>query len=274
MLGSAPLFAHRTIKELRMLVVAMEHMSYDKGDVVFAEGDQPNGVYVLDSGACSVHLEAVGVVAELTEPGAVFGELCLFLDANRTASIVATKPTRCFRCSGADAMKVMEDAWGDREELAERAAYLHKVDVFSTFAQAELMLLATGMSVFKYHRPGQDIVKEGTRGENMFFIRTGNPYVSLRSVGRVAELAPGDFFGEVALLDTNSYRTATVTTSDMSTIVYALHRDDVFRLTTPEQREIMLENGTAVYDERAALRKSVMCHDYILLFWQVTRAIT
>lgn len=274
LLARAPVFQDCSNKELRMLGVAMEQMSYGSGEVLFAEGDAPNGVYVLESGACAVHVKGVGVVRDLNEPGAIFGELSIFLDSNRTASVVATAPTLCLRCSGGDAIKVMEQTWGDRAELENRADMLAKVDLLSDLGKANLMMLATAVNEHIFHRPGVDIIREGQRGENLFVVKVGNPTVHVRGVGRVRELAPGDFFGEMVVLGGNPYRTATVTTADMRTVVYTLHQNDLYRLTTREQQKIMLAKHGDLCNARVVLRQSAACLECIDRFWQVLRTLT
>jgi Ca2+-binding EF-hand superfamily protein/CRP-like cAMP-binding protein len=275
LLSGTSIFEGCTNKELRMLAIGMEQMSYSDGEMVFAQGDAPNGLYVLESGACAVHVDGIGVVDDLTEPGVVFGEMCLFLATDRrTASIITTEPTRCLRCSGGDAIKVMEKAWGDREVLEERADMLAAIDLFSTLGKANLMMLATSLSKHVFSRPGIEIVKEGKRGENMFIVKVGNPCVHVRGVGRVSELTPGECFGEVLMLGGSKFRLATVTTTDMHTEVYSLYRHDLLRLTTPEQRMLMLEKQVETYDARTALRQSTACVDIIDRFWEVLRRLT
>ena len=56
---------------------------------------------------------------------------------------------------------------------------------------------------------GQELVTEGSGGVGFFIIETGQARVSVEGAPR-AELGPGDYFGEIALID-GGPRTATVT---------------------------------------------------------------
>jgi CRP-like cAMP-binding protein len=59
-------------------------------------------------------------------------------------------------------------------------------------------------------RAGTDVLTEGTTGVGFFIVLDGSATVSVD--GReVRRLGPGDWFGEIALLSTDSVRTATVT---------------------------------------------------------------
>eukprot|EP01045_Picozoa_sp_COSAG04_P031965 COSAG04_NODE_6103_length_1410_cov_1.174676_2_plen_335_part_01 len=253
LLKKGPIFATRSTKELRMLALALEHMEYAEGERIFSEGDEPDGVYVLEQGSCAVHVKGLGAVARVQEVGTVFGEICMFLEGSpRTATIVAEQKTRCYRMKAAEAMEILEESWGDQEELHRRAGLLGACDLFSEMREAELIVLATAMNLKVFHRPGVHIVKEGERGQSMYVIEGGNPIVSVQGTGRVAELAPGDIFGELAVLQApKSWRTATVTTSDMETVVFSLKQEDVFRLIPDARREKLLEKAQETYDAHA-----------------------
>ncbi len=61
------------------------------------------------------------------------------------------------------------------------------------------------------------IFREGDLGDTMYIIQKGHVRISLRIAGRereVAVLEKGDFFGEIALLDTSPARSATATAVD------------------------------------------------------------
>lgn len=59
-------------------------------------------------------------------------------------------------------------------------------------------------------RAGEEALVEGTSGVGFFIVLDGSATVSIGG-RKVRKLGPGDWFGEIALLTTDSVRTATVT---------------------------------------------------------------
>jgi CRP-like cAMP-binding protein len=85
---------------------------------------------------------------------------------------------------------------------------LAKVPIFSGCSKRELAII-TRASKEVVHKEGTVIAREGERGIGLFLILTGQCLVTIGGKTK-AKLGPGDFFGEVALLD-GGPRTATVT---------------------------------------------------------------
>lgn len=89
-------------------------------------------------------------------------------------------------------------------------AQLAKVPIFSGCSKRELQIIGRAAKEVR-HKEGTVIAREGERGIGLFLILDGECRVSIG--GRTkSKLGPGDFFGEVALLD-GGPRTATVTAS-------------------------------------------------------------
>ena len=87
-------------------------------------------------------------------------------------------------------------------------AKLAKVSIFSECTKRELAIIARAAKEVS-HREGTVIAREGERGVGLFLILEGQCVVTIGGKTK-AKLGPGDFFGEVALLD-GGPRTATVT---------------------------------------------------------------
>lgn len=94
---------------------------------------------------------------------------------------------------------------------------LKDVPFFSSISKKDLAAVAQQTDEIDIPA-GKVLAREGDFGQEFFVIDSGTAEVS-RGGSRVAQLGPGDFFGEMALLD-EERRTATVAaTSPMSLIV-------------------------------------------------------
>ena len=85
---------------------------------------------------------------------------------------------------------------------------LANVPIFSGCSKRELGIIARASKEVS-HKEGTVIAREGERGIGLFLILDGQCKVTIGGKTK-ARLGPGDFFGEVALLD-GGPRTATVT---------------------------------------------------------------
>ena len=89
---------------------------------------------------------------------------------------------------------------------------LRSVSLFSQFTDEEVAHLFA-LSRVRAYRPGEFIVKEGERGTTFYYVVSGQAEVLKGKDGEhptvLATLNPGEYFGEMALLD-GSIRSASV----------------------------------------------------------------
>jgi CRP-like cAMP-binding protein len=91
-----------------------------------------------------------------------------------------------------------------------RRDFLRSLSLFEGSSEAELRAFDRLAGEIWVDR-GSDLIREGTRGVEFAVIADGGVAVARGDV-TIADLAPGDFIGELALLDGRA-RTATVTTT-------------------------------------------------------------
>jgi CRP-like cAMP-binding protein len=89
-----------------------------------------------------------------------------------------------------------------------RTELLRSVPLFSGLEKKDLELLANTFKERTFS-PGEQIAREGDRGIGFFVIESGSAKVSQGGQER-GSLGPGDYFGEIALIDEGA-RSATVT---------------------------------------------------------------
>jgi CRP-like cAMP-binding protein len=98
-----------------------------------------------------------------------------------------------------------------------QAAQLAKVDFFSGLSKRELEQLAQWTDQVSVSQ-GHELAKEGAFAHEFFLIEDGIADV-LQDGKTIATLGPGDFFGEIGLLETERRTASVVAASDMQLIV-------------------------------------------------------
>lgn len=118
----------------------------------------------------------------------------------------------------------------DPEQLA-------RMPLFRSLSPEQLEAMAT-LTELRQEEAGTALVEAGVPGYSLFVLQEGTALVT-DGDEPLAELAPGDFFGEIALLGRRE-RTATVTATSPVTLVVMLGSDfRVFERDWPDAAEQM-----------------------------------
>ena len=89
--------------------------------------------------------------------------------------------------------------------------FLNRVPIFSSCTSEEIAVVA-GVAQESFFQPGQIIVTQGTPGQAFYMILAGRVEI-LRDGVSLGAFGPGDFFGEMSLLD-SAPRSATIKALD------------------------------------------------------------
>lgn len=131
-----------------------------------------------------------------------------------------------------------------------RTSALRAVPMFAAFADKELDAVAKVIEVVDVP-DGDVLVKQGERGHEFYVISDGSADVAIDGA-TVATLKPGDFFGELAVLDPQP-RQATVTmTSDGQVLI--LSEREFFGLLSSAptlSRKLLIGLARRLHDERS-----------------------
>jgi len=133
---------------------------------------------------------------------------------------------RSARSLAARSDRLLEPGYASHEERALDANRLKSLPLFESVSDEDLERTAPFVSEVSVSE-GKHLVDEGDYAYNFMAIEEGTAEVR-RGDETVAELGPGDFFGEVGLLDTEKRTATVVATSPMRLIT--LDRWDMKRL--------------------------------------------
>jgi len=122
------------------------------------------------------------------------------------------------------------------------AARVREIPMFRHLSQSELERVAGWLQSFSIPE-GDVLVREGAAAHEFFLIEDGEAAV-LEDGERVAVLGPGDFFGEIGLVETGRRTASVVAVTPMDVIV----------MYGPEFERMKVELPTVADQIQAAIR--------------------
>lgn len=220
------------VEEAAAFAARLKEERRHAGEVIIRQGDQGDRFYIVKSGRVEISADEGGggrrVLAVLSK-GDYFGEIALVKKVPRTATATALSECSLLVLEKADFDQMMSQRINIAERidrLIENRGFLARLPLFSEFAPAQIAMAASRLVPERY-QAGQDVITQGQMGDSFHIIRQGTMEVTVDRDGarrRVAELGPGEYFGEIALL-LNVPRTASVTATSDS-LVLRLRQED------------------------------------------------
>ena len=112
LLARVPIFSTLEVEDLQRIAQLAVPRSFDAGQIVFREGDASDTCYVVHTGHTrAVHQHGDGRIITLATfgPGEIFGELALFEDELRSATVEALEATGVVAVLGPDMRRLMSE---------------------------------------------------------------------------------------------------------------------------------------------------------------------
>ncbi|KAJ3050221.1 hypothetical protein HK097_008814 [Rhizophlyctis rosea] len=290
-LKKIPLFRDCEVGFLHMLTLTLKPVQYRQGSLIIHKDDIASEMFFVVSGTCEVFSEHDNTVYAEFHPGSFFGEVGVFFQVKRTASVRCTSnQVTLFKLTKKDLDTLLEQYPEIDEkikgEAQQRFQYnedrekaklnstqevetevevvrerLKNVPLFKEGSIGFLHSLALRLKLRVYDR-STIIIQKGSVGRSMYFLIDGEAQVISDDGSTVyAELKPSSFFGEVALFYEVS-RTATVRASTKLTL-FELDKSDLGEVLDqhPQLQETMKktaeENWLLFQKRKKAVEKIV-----------------
>lgn len=196
-------------------ISSMWKVTVPKDTILIRQGDIGDNFYVMETGKVAVYIKSADgktlrKVDSMSKPGKSFGELALLYNTPRNATIKAKSKSTLWVLDRLTFRRLMRNV--TEERLKSYQDFLSSVPLFQPLSNNERSRIAEAIESAQY-RDGENIVREGDRGDTMFIITDGIVQVSKLVDDKqcvLNNLKKGDFFGERSLLE-GEVRTATVT---------------------------------------------------------------
>jgi CRP/FNR family cyclic AMP-dependent transcriptional regulator len=112
LLGGVPVFSTLVREDLERIAQFAVPREFEPGEVVFREGDASDTCYVVRDGrarALRTHTDGRTLTLATFGPGDIFGELALFEDERRSATVEAIEHTSAVGVLGPDMRRLMSE---------------------------------------------------------------------------------------------------------------------------------------------------------------------
>jgi CRP-like cAMP-binding protein len=112
LLGRVPVFSTLELVDLERIAEVAFPRSFEPGQAVFREGDASDTCYVVREGlarAVRSHGDGRTITLATFGPGDFFGELAMFEDERRSATVEAIEPTSVIGVLGPDMRRLMSE---------------------------------------------------------------------------------------------------------------------------------------------------------------------
>eukprot|EP01006_Ploeotia_vitrea_P057577 TRINITY_DN68190_c4_g1_i2.p2 TRINITY_DN68190_c4_g1~~TRINITY_DN68190_c4_g1_i2.p2 ORF type:complete len:690 (-),score=428.08 TRINITY_DN68190_c4_g1_i2:1369-3438(-) len=248
------LFTALDSDQMDIVVDAMEPKEYRAGETIIQQGDDGDDFYVLHEGECDCYVDfGDGEEPRLVKQysyGESFGELALMYNCPRAASIKARTDVKVWAMDRITFRTMLMDTTNRKRKKYE--GFLRNVPLFSNMENYERSKIADALEEIKF-TDGQYIIAEGDIGHELYILKSGEAAATKVLPGSdsptvVMRYAPGDFFGELALIRDEPRAANVISVGECE--VVSLDRDTFQRMMGPLQD--LIDRQQSEYSKKEA----------------------
>ncbi|CAG5109480.1 Oidioi.mRNA.OKI2018_I69.chr2.g4012.t2.cds [Oikopleura dioica] len=211
--------------QLERLIDAMASTSYPANEKIIKENSNGDEMYIIQDGEVSVSKDGTHIT---DIKRGLFGELAIMYNCQRTATVTSKTPVTLWKLHRGAFQLVVKSA--GEEKLEEKYQLLKSQKDLSGLKESNLRKIADCLEE-EHYEDGDIIIKQGEVGDNFFIIRTGSVRITVNDgegEKEVAQKAEGEFFGEKALLTSDTRSANVYAVGDI--VCYTLDRNSFTNL--------------------------------------------
>jgi serine/threonine protein kinase/CRP-like cAMP-binding protein len=242
-ISESPILSSLNAEQLVSLVRAIQLRAFSVGDTLVKEGESGASFFLIGRGRVVVsatNFAGHKIYVTSLADGDCFGEQSYFTGEPRSATVEAVEETLVLEIKKDVLNRVIQEFPTVRESLRrfykERIAesLLAKSPLFGHLSISARKMFAEHFT-FETYNEGDLIIKEGDLSDAFYAIKSGRVMVytgSEQNPIALAELAPGEIFGEIAAIE-GTMRTASVR---------AMTECEILRLESAELNAMLARN--------------------------------
>jgi cAMP-dependent protein kinase regulator len=192
------LFKSLDPEQVALVFAGMTERPVHANEIVIRQGEEGDNFYIVERGVYGVEVDGKEVVQ--IGPGGSFGELALMYNSPRAATVRALQDDGLlYAVDRVTFRRVIIDL--AHEKRCKYMDFLKSLPILaSTLSDLEIGKLADALEEVHYATPKEEIIVQGHPGDSFYIILEGEAAV-IKDRVQIGLLHPGDYFGELALLN-------------------------------------------------------------------------
>jgi CRP-like cAMP-binding protein len=191
------IFRETSDDALFSIIENIYNVSVEKGAEIITQGADGDAFYVIASGKCHVVVDGVKKPFEM-EKDDTFGELALFFNCARTATVVAATSCVLWKLESI-AMKVSVMQYHEQVEQ-QNVEFLEKMPEMQPYIGSNHIKRLAQILAPMVYTDGDEIITQGDVGNIFYILEEGECKIVVDGVEKEERLKPGQWFGEAALI--------------------------------------------------------------------------
>ncbi len=242
-ISSCPLFSDLDLEHKLAIVQSMYAVDLRKGAVAVRQKELGTKLYCVEKGSFEVTIASdngpTRAVATIG-PKQYFGELALMYNAPRAATVTAIEDSVVWVVDRFTVASIAKNIGSNKME--QYMQLLRTVKILAPLTESERRKIAEALDEVSFPRNSL-IFAQHSPGDAMYIVTKGNVQIDVDG-NQVGLLKPGDYFGELALLNDSTRAASATSLTEVECLKLDRHS---FKLLLGPVVQTMLNRATSSY---------------------------